>query len=88
MTSSLEDPGTAFVAGDGKGWLAGLPDRFPLRQIVDQRVGFHWLPMPTDRKAALLGGVLVLFLVGGLLPAGASPFRRPRRELCEEPGGG
>lgn len=73
--TSLEDPQTSFVADEGKGWFARLPDRIPLREIVEQRVGFHWAPMPVERKAALFVGVVAIFLIGeSLLGLVLAPF--------------
>lgn len=69
VSSVLTDPGTAFLSGGGKGWFASLPDKLPIRDIVDQRLAFHWFPMPADRKGALLAGVLILFTGGGFLPS-------------------
>ncbi len=83
VTSTLTDPGTAFVSGGGKGWFASLPDKFPIRDIVDQRVAFHWYPMPADRKGALLVGVMALFLAGGFLPSRL--LRLPGRDRSPRP---
>ncbi|MCZ7663432.1 MAG: transglutaminase domain-containing protein [Thermoleophilia bacterium] len=70
----LEDPATAFVSNEGEGWFASLPDRIPLRSIVQERIKFHWYPMPLDRKLALLVGLLLTLIWGErLLP----PLRRP-----------
>ena len=69
--TSLEDPATSFVSNKGKGWLASLPDRIPLRSIVDQRIAFHWTPMPSGRKAMLALGLLSIFSIGeGIVPLG------------------
>lgn len=83
VTSGIEDPATAFASGQGKGWLAGLPDKLPIRDIVQQRLQFHWYPMPTDRKAALLAGLLVLVLFGELLPPGLVRVRRRHGAMHE-----
>jgi hypothetical protein len=60
----LEDPAQSFVADDGGGWFARWPEKIPLREIIQQRVEFHWYPMPAERKAALLGGLLMVLFVG------------------------
>lgn len=79
----LEDPATSFVADDGGGWLAMLPDRIPVRDIVRERVRFHWDPMPGDRKAAmLLGLVLALFVGEGVVELA---FRRLWRLAAGRP---
>ncbi len=63
--NKLEDPATAFVSNaGGQGWLGSLPDKLPLRDVIDQRVRFHWTPMPAERKAIWVLGVLLGFLVG------------------------
>ncbi len=62
--TALEDAATSFVSDSGKGWLASLPDRIPLRSIVEQRVAFHWTPMPLFQKAILLFGALLIIGYG------------------------
>lgn len=75
QATKLEDPATAFVSNEGKGWWARLPDRIPLRDVVEERVRFHWEPMPAGRKAGLALGILLAFLVGERLFI--RPVRRP-----------
>ncbi|OFW58902.1 MAG: hypothetical protein A2133_02465 [Actinobacteria bacterium RBG_16_64_13] len=58
--TALEDPATSFVADDGKGWLASLPDKVPLWSILKVRVAYHWTPMPLLQKILLLLGVAVI----------------------------
>jgi hypothetical protein len=66
--AGLEDPAQSFVADEGKGWFAQIPDTIPIRQILRERVEFHWYPMPAERKAALLAGLaLALFTGEGVL---------------------
>lgn len=72
--TDLEDPATAFASNEGKGWLASLPDRLPLRSIVQARIEFHWDPMPLDRKVALLLGIILTLVWGERL---VPPLRRP-----------
>lgn len=60
MVSSLEDPATAFVSEADAGWFARLPQRVPLRNIVETRLAFHWTPMPAGRKALLFLGLVSL----------------------------
>ncbi len=54
--TTLEDPATSFVSDDGKGWLAGLPDKIPLWTIIKVRIGYHWTPMPFVQKLLILLG--------------------------------
>jgi hypothetical protein len=75
QATKLEDPATAFVSNEGKGWWASLPDRIPLRDVVEERVRFHWEPMPAGRKAGLGLGILLAFLIGERLFI--RPIRRP-----------
>lgn len=82
QVTALEDPATAFVSDDGKGWFASLPDRFPIRDIVRQRVSYHWDPMPAERKAGLLLGLVLALLVGEQL---AAPLLRPVVRFREKP---
>jgi hypothetical protein len=56
----LEDPDTAFVSDDGKGWLASLPDKFPLWTIIKVRVAYHWTPMPVLQKLLILLGAALI----------------------------
>ncbi len=79
--NALEDPATAFVSDEGKGWFASLPDRFPIRDIVRQRVSYHWDPMPAERKAALFVGLVLALLVGEQL---VSPVLRPATRFREK----
>lgn len=58
--TALEDPATSFVSDDGKGWLAGLPDRIPLWTIIKVRVAYHWTPMPFAQKLLILLGMTVI----------------------------
>lgn len=85
QVNNLEDPATAFVSDEGKGWFASLPDRIPLRSIVRERVKYHWDPMPAERKAGLLLGLVVALIVGEQLVA---PLLRPVARLRERPQGG
>jgi len=56
--AGMEDPATAIASVSGDGWLRGLPDRFPLGEIVRARLEYHWDPMPPLRKILLLIGLL------------------------------
>jgi len=77
--NALEDPATAFVSDQGKGWFASLPDRIPVRDIVRERVAFHWTPMPAERKAGLFAGLVMALLIGErLLPPLVRPIARLR----------
>jgi hypothetical protein len=58
--TDLEDPDRAFISDSGQGWLAGLPDKFPLGSIVRSRVEFHWTPMPLARKVLIVMGLVVI----------------------------
>jgi hypothetical protein len=83
--TALEDPATSFVSNKGKGWLASLPDRLPLRSIVDQRIAFHWTPMPTSRKTMLAVGLFSIFAIGeGLVPLGRLRRRDSKRQSAEQ----
>lgn len=82
QVTTLEDPATAFVSDEGKGWFASLPDRIPIRDIVRERVRFHWDPMPVERKAGLLIGLVAALLVGEKLLA---PLLRPVARFREKP---
>ena len=66
--TSLEDPAQSLVASEGTGWLARMPSRLPLADIVEQRVRFHWLPMPLERKLLLGLGVMVILFWAESLP--------------------
>ena len=85
QVTQLDDPATAFVSDSGKGWLAGLPDKIPLRDIVEERLAYHWDPMPLSRKLLMLAGVLLAFVWGEMLlspvfrTAGWAARRRGRR---------
>jgi hypothetical protein len=82
--TALEDPATAFVSDEGKGWLASLPDRIPLRDIVRERIEYHWEPMPAGRKAALLVGLVLALILGErLLPPVLRPIARLRERTQE-----
>lgn len=82
--TALEDPATAFVSDEGKGWFASLPDRIPVRDIVRERVEFHWDPMPAERKAGLLAGLVVALLIGEqLIPPLLRPIGRFRERAQE-----
>lgn len=56
--TKLEDPGTAIASDEGGGLLGRLPDKLPLRDIIDERIAYHWTPMPPERKALILVGLL------------------------------
>ena len=64
QTTDLEDAATAFVSDSGKGWLASLPDRFPLGSIIKQRVAYHWTPMPFVQKTFIVVGPLLILGYG------------------------
>ncbi|GAB4242476.1 MAG: hypothetical protein Kow00129_00980 [Thermoleophilia bacterium] len=66
--TGLEDPATSFAGSSGKGWLAALPDRIPLRDIVEARAAYHWNPMPAERKWAMLAGLILLLAVAEGVP--------------------
>ena len=52
VVSSLEDPATAFISNEGTGWFSRLPERIPLRDIIDARVAFHWTPHAHSEEGA------------------------------------
>jgi len=58
----MEDPALSFASNEGESWLAALPDRFPLRDIVVARIDYHWDPMPLIRKLLLAFGAVVALL--------------------------
>lgn len=58
--TALEDPATSFVSDDGEGWLAGLPEKFPVWTILKQRTVYHWSPMPATQKMLILLGVAAI----------------------------
>jgi hypothetical protein len=58
----IEDPGTSFVSTSGNGWWGRLP-HIPLWSTIKVRVGYHWTPMPVDRKTLFLLGVFGIPLV-------------------------
>lgn len=58
--TQLEDPATAFASDDGKGWLASLPDKFPVWSILKERTAYHWTPMPLVRKILILLGAALI----------------------------
>ena len=60
--TKLEDPGTAIASDEGGGLLGRLPDRLPLRDIIHERVAYHWTPMPAERKLLILMGLLAAVL--------------------------
>lgn len=64
QATNLEDSATSFVSDSGEGWLASLPDRIPLRAIIEQRVAYHWAPMPLVQKIILLAGVVLILGYG------------------------
>ncbi len=59
--TTLEDPSTSFVTDEGEGWLASLPDKFPIWTIVKVRVAYHWTPMPFVQKSLIVLGALIIF---------------------------
>jgi hypothetical protein len=89
QVTQLEDPATAFVSNAGKGWLANLPNKIPLRFITEVRIRYHWEPMPPWRKALLLLGVLLTLTWGERLldPVGHTVARTVRR-LTQHPAPG
>jgi hypothetical protein len=77
--TALEDPATSFVADEGEGWLASLPDKIPLWTIIKVRIGYHWTPMPLLQKLLILLGATVIIGYGN------RPFlRRLRRWILRE----
>jgi len=56
----LEDPATSFVSDEGEGWLAGLPEKFPVWTILQQRIGYHWTPMPFVQKLLIILGAAAI----------------------------
>ena len=82
QVTQLDDPATAFVSDSGKGWLAGLPDKIPLRDIVEERLAYHWDPMPLLRKLLMLAGALLAFMWGEMLltPVTRTAGRAARRQ--------
>lgn len=62
--TALEDPATAFVSNEGEGWLAGLPDKFPIWSILKQRTAYHWTPMPLLQKFLIVFGAMVIIGYG------------------------
>ena len=66
--TSLEDPAQSIMASGEGGWLALMPSRLPLGEIVEQRVRFHWVPMPLERKLLLALGVIVILFWAESLP--------------------
>ncbi len=64
QATSLEDSATAFVSDSGEGWLASLPDHIPLGSIIQQRVAYHWTPMPLMQKTFIVIGVLLIIGYG------------------------
>ncbi len=70
--TSLEDPAQSLMASGDAGWLARVPSRLPLAEIVEQRVRFHWLPMPLERKLLLALGVVVILFWAESLPRALS----------------
>lgn len=64
QVTDLEDEATAFVADSGGGWLASLPDRIPLGSIIQQRIAFHWTPMPFMQKLFIVLGTMLIIGYG------------------------
>jgi hypothetical protein len=64
VVTTLEDPSTSFVADNGKGWLASLPDKFPTGTIIKVRVAYHWTPMPFAQKSLIVIGALAIWGYG------------------------
>jgi hypothetical protein len=62
--TALEDPDTSFVSDEGEGWLASLPDKFPLWTIIKERVQYHWSPMPFVQKLLIILGAAVIIGYG------------------------
>ncbi|MBN1320951.1 MAG: transglutaminase domain-containing protein [Thermoleophilia bacterium] len=62
--TALEDPATSFVSDEGEGWLAGLPEKFPVWTILKQRVGYHWTPMPFVQKLLIILGTAAIIGYG------------------------
>ncbi len=58
--TTLEDPATSFVSDEGGGWLASLPDKFPIGTIIKVRVAYHWTPMPFLQKSLIVLGALAI----------------------------
>lgn len=61
--TGIEDPATAIASRSGAGWLGGLPQRFPLGDIIRARLVYHWEPMPPARKTLLFIGLLGALLL-------------------------
>ena len=59
--TALEDPATSFVSDEGKGWLASLPEKFPIGTIIRVRIAYHWTPMPFAQKSLIVIGALAIF---------------------------
>lgn len=62
--TTLEDPATSFVSDEGKGWLASLPDKFPIWTILKVRIAYHWTPMPLVQKLLILFGAAAIIGYG------------------------
>jgi len=62
--TALEDRTTSFVSDGGEGWAAALPTKIPIRTILQERIAYHWAPMPPFRKVLLLGGFVVIIAYG------------------------
>jgi hypothetical protein len=78
QAAGLEDPARSFMADEGEGWFAKLPEKLPWRDIVRERVEFHWFPMPAEQKGALVVGLLMILFVGeGLVGAVSRRLARP-----------
>ncbi len=59
--SALDDPSTSFASDAGEGWFGSLPDRIPIGTIIQQRVAYHWTPMPLFQKILIvLGAALIV----------------------------
>lgn len=58
--SALDDPSTSFVSDSGEGWFGSLPDKIPLATIIQQRVAYHWTPMPFVQKILIVVGAALI----------------------------
>ena len=80
--NELEDPALAVASDAGGGWLGGLPQRWPIRETIDQLTAYHWTPMPLERKVLIwLGAMTALALAEGplLVRCGRAGWRCLRR---------
>ena len=62
--TALEDPATSFASDQGEGWLASLPDKFPVWSILKERVAYHWTPMPLLQKILIVLGAMLIIGYG------------------------